>query len=280
MFCSRRLNFAAVSSLDISASDRPDPRPPERPLILAIAAAVLLHAAILAWFLFGWHTAPVEEPAPIPVTLVLERPRPPPPPLPPPPAPPKPATPPPSFAARESGPDQRTTAPPAADTPGPTDAAPEPPPGPPAPAPETQEPAPPVGGGKTKPVHSLARLERHEEKSVAHAPSKRMTDREVGEKEETGDPYLNQVWALIEQKREPTTPIGPSGLHLAGISVLAVVIDRGGAMESVTLARSSGSALLDQEARRMVVSAAPFPPLPLNYPAPARVLITINLFPR
>jgi protein TonB len=148
------------------------------------------------------------------------------------------------------------------------------------PAPEALEPAPPTGGGKAQPAHTVARLEPRKEKPVAHAPTSRMTNREIGEKAETGDPYLNEVWALIERNREPTTPIGPSGLHLAGISILAVVIDRGGAMESLNLARSSGSALLDQEAQRMVMHAAPFPPLPSSYPAPARILVTINLFPR
>jgi periplasmic protein TonB len=271
-----------VSTLDLPAERLRDPRQTTRgrnwPGRAAIAAAVLLHAAIIAGPLLWWHVTPSEVPAAMPVTLVFEPPPPPPVAVPEPPPPPPPR----EFAKRESGADEKTTAPPQAEEPAPI-AAPEPPPGPMAPAQPTPAPVPPAGGGKAKPAPALAHLpEPHREAPVPRAPQPKpsLADRAVGTKEETGDPYLNHLWELIERNRLPTTPLGPEGLHLAGTTTFTVVIERGGTVSMIRVMQSSGSPVLDQQAERMIASAAPFPPLPADYPAPAPLKVTISLYPQ
>ncbi len=115
----------------------------ERPPWLAMLAAALLHALAVLWIVVDWsHPATLpKEPVIVPVRVVLAPPAPPPPPPVPVPTPaPKPASP--SLAYRESGPDQRTTAPPPAETKAPEAAAP-PPPAPEVPRPEKEAPPPP-----------------------------------------------------------------------------------------------------------------------------------------
>lgn len=261
-----------------------------------MAAAILLHAAVVAWFLLSWEETPQEPPKPVAVTLIMV--------APPEPAPAPAPEPPRAFAARRSGKDERTTAPPPAEAPAPMAAAPEPPkieappvaaatPEPPPPAPpepKAAEPPPPPATAsnpqpqpqpKPQPPQRLARLEPHKD-AVAHAPilEPHLGNPEIGEREQNGDPYLNRVWALIDRHRKSTTPIGSSGLRLAGTTVFAVVVERSGTVRSVSLARSSGSEQLDDEARAMINSAAPLPPLPPDYPAPIRIVVTISLYPQ
>ncbi len=273
-----------MSTLDLTTDRLPEPQRPSPwrswPGRAAIAAAVLLHVAVVAVPLLLWHLEPSEMPAPIAIALVFE---PPPPPPPPPAAAAKPSPPPPrEFAKRRSGPDEKTTAPPQAEEPAPA-AAPEPPPGPEAPAQRTEAPAPPAGGGNAKPTPTLARLpEPRREAPVPRAPQPRpnLLDRAVGTKEETGDPYLNHLWELINSKRLPTTPLGPEGLHLAGTMTFTIVIERGGTVSMIRLMQSSGATALDQEAERMIAGASPFPPLPPGYPVPAPLKVTISLYPQ
>ncbi|HUZ74768.1 MAG TPA: TonB C-terminal domain-containing protein [Stellaceae bacterium] len=277
------LIITRVNGLELSA-DRPadphlDSTQPTTPRRWAVAAAIVLHACIIAWLLFGWNEAPHEVPAPIPVALVFEPPPPPPPPVP----VPKPAPPP---AVRRSGPDQRTVALPSSETRAPTPEAPPPPAAPkptpaplvtPAPAVET---APQAATIKAPPRRAVEHHAPRRKAAEARAPAKRPDEAAIGEKAENGDPYLNRLWAMIDRNRAKTTPIGASGLHLAGTSVFALILDRAGTLHALNLERSSGAVLLDDEARRMIVKAEPFPPLPPDYPSVARVVVTISLYPQ
>ncbi len=277
------LILTRVTGLEFSAGrlagPHLDPTQPTTPRRWAVAAAILLHACILAWLLFAWNETPPDVPAPIPVALVFERPPPPPPPVP----APKPQQP---FAVRRSGPDQRTVSPPSAATPAPTPEAPPPPAAPkPVPVPETApapaaKPAPQPASVKAPPRRAVAHHAPPRKVAEAHAPVRRPDEAAVGEKAENGDPYLNKLWAMIDRNRAKTTPIGASGLHLAGTAVYALVLDRAGTLRALDLETSSGAVLLDDEARRMILKAAPFPPLPPDYPPAVRVVVTISLYPQ
>jgi TonB family protein len=274
---------------------------PERPARAAIGAAVLLHAAVMLWLFAGWKETPAPQPPVIEATLVEE----PPPPAPAPaPAPPRvKPEPPPSMAARSSGPDQETKAPPHAIEPAPKPTPPPPETSAPAPAPPTEAPPPdetaaapavvtapppkPPSGEPRRTAaaaenepHPPAHAEPRKDQLASRGPVAPDDNRAIGEREETGDPYLNLMYARIERQRAPTTPIGPSGLHLEGIAVWEILLDRNGSIEATQLVRSSGSELLDAEARRMILAASPFPPMPSDFPDKAAIRVTIRLFPR
>jgi len=278
---------------EIVLSDRladPHAKSPGGPRRGAIAAAALLHAAIAAWLLFDWDTISAPEPPSMVATLVTVLPPPPPPPPPPPFPKPRPV---PTLAPAQSGPGEKTTMRPPAEEKAP---APEPPPpaaaetpAPPKPqetaAPEPEQPAleqpAPAPPEKPKP-RPAPRVEPRKDQLASRAPeiSRKPDNFTQADKDETGDPYLNAVWARIERNREPTTPVGPSGLHLEGISVYEVLLDRAGRMQTIYLVQSAGSPLLDEQARRMIVAATPFPPPPPNYPERTAIKVTIRLFPR
>jgi TonB family protein len=262
---------------------------------LAIAAAALLHGTVLLWLIIDW-SHPVVPPPPdvVPVKIVFAPPPPPPPP-PPPAAPPaaKPSAP---LAYRESGADQRTTAPPPAEETAPEPAAPPPPapeqakpePQPPAPPPEKptpapQEPASAQENPKPPPQKQVARLEPQkkaaERPRAPHATALRHLNVQPGERLETGDPYLNELHALIERHRVYPRIIGPFGLPVDGTAVYDVALDRSGKIIAMKLERSSGVAGLDQAVENMIRSALPFPPLPSDYPDQVGIVVSIRLFP-
>lgn len=279
------LSSRPVSEIDLSfrVAGPADPRP-ERPARLPIAAALLLHAAVAAWLLLDLHRAPAPEAPVIVATLVQEpAPAPKPAPAPPPPAPVEPKQP---LAARSSGPDQKTTAPPPAQEVAPEPEAPAPvvedkPAEPAPPSERAVEQATPAAQEKPKP-RTPPRPEPRKDQFALRAPllAPPRENLALGEKAETGDPYLNLMWARIERNREHTTPIGSSGLHLEGISVYEVTLDHSGHLQALYLVRSAGSPLLDEQARRMIVEATPFPPPPNDYPEPTSVKVTIRLFPQ
>lgn len=244
----------------------------------AIVAAALAHVAVITAVLVRWPAlfpaVPRERP-PIAVTLVTQPPPPPPPPAPAPAAKAPPAPPPAHDLV--SGPDTKTTAPPKAADKGP-EAAPEPAPPPPVEARNQAAPAEP----KPKPIpeqHSpkpkLAMREttpKEERGSVNRAP---------GDEVREGDPYLNELFARIEQHRTyPANAIGSLGLRLEGTSVYLIAVRSDGALLGAKLERSSGADILDQTALKMIQEAAPFPPPPSYYPQPGVILeVTIHLFP-
>jgi TonB family protein len=259
---------------------------------LAMAAAALMHALVLLSLIINWShpTALPRAPPVIPVQLVVAPPPPAPPPPPAAPAP-KPPTP---LAYRESGPDQHTTAPPPADTPAPEPATP-PPPAPdstPAekqvPPPPPEKPAPalekqPQESAKPPPRKDVARLEppRKEAetmRAMRPAPLRRL-DVEPGERFESGDPYLNQLNALIERHRIYPRVMGPFGLPAEGTAIYTVAVDRSGRVLGMQLGRSSGIAGIDQAVESMIRNSLPFPPLPADYPDETVIEVAIRLFP-
>jgi len=237
----------------------------------AIAAAALAHLVIIAVLLLRWPFAiapPPSPPPPIAVALVTQIPEAPPPPA------PKPQA---ALHDLRSGRDQETTAPPQAETQAPEAAAPKPEPLPEQEQAKVPEPAP------VKPSHQTAPPRPKEAaRETAPQPLKRgSVDRAPGETEREGDPYLNRLWAMIEQHRSyPTGAVGSFGLHLEGTTVYLVALAPTGQIEAMRLERSSGAPILDETARRMIEQAAPFPPLPTYFPRDGVTLsVTIHLFP-
>jgi protein TonB len=266
----------------------------ERTPWLAMLAAALLHALIALWLVVDWSRPALlpKEPNVIPVQVVLAPPAPPPPPAPAPTS--KPA--PPSLAYRQSGPDQRTTAPPPADKAAAEDTAPPPPapkvneaeketaPPPPQekPPPPEQQPAP-QDTAKSLPNKQVARLEpprkEAERLQAMRVAPQRHLNVEPGERSETGDPYLNQLQALIERHRIYPRVIGPFGLPSEGTAVYDVAVDRSGRILGMRLDHSSGIAGIDQAVESMIRSSLPFPPLPPDYPNAVNIEVAIRLFP-
>lgn len=260
---------------------------------LAIVAAALLHALVLILLVIDWSHPPraPTEPQIVPVKIVFAPP-------PPPPAAPAPALPPPPkpFGYRESGPGQRTTAPPSAQALAPEPAATPPPapdqakpePQPPAPPPEKPKPAPQAlareqESAKPTPRKQVARLEPQQKEAAKprapHLNAPRRLDIEPGERFESGDPYFNQLHALIEQHRVYPRVIGPFGLPVEGAAVYGMLLDRSGKIIVLQLEQSSGVAGIDRAVEDMIRNSAPFPPLPPDYPDRLGVDVTIRLSP-
>jgi protein TonB len=249
----------------------------------AIVAAALAHVLVITAMIVHWPNLfpvkPLERP-PIPVTLVMQPPPPPPPPQAKP-APPPPPPPPPQQQQHErlSGADTKTTAPPPEAEKG-EEAAPKPTPPPPTEA-QTKTAAP---DSKPTPPEDKAKQEKQKlaKRETTPKSSRGAVNRAPGERAMEGDPYLNQLFALIQAHRSyPPNAIGSLGLPLEGTAVYLVQIRADGALMNFELERSSGAAVLDQTALKMIKEAAPFPPLPQReFPGPSVVLeVTIHLFP-
>jgi protein TonB len=245
----------------------------------AIAAAALAHVAVIAAMIIHWPNlfpARSLERPPIPVTLVTL------PPPSPPQAQPAPPPPPPSqpFHDRVSGPDTKTTAPQQAVEKA-EEAAPKPTPPPPtdaqanAAAPESKPP-PPHEEKSTQEKPKVAKREaapKPVQKSV-------FANRAIGETEREGDPYLNELYASIEQHRTyPRNAVGPLGLPLQGVGTYIVKVGNDGRILDMQIQRSAGAEILDQTALKMISSAGPFPQLPGNYPHPLYLYVTLPIFP-
>lgn len=244
-----------------------------RPPWPALLAAALLHLMmpVLAWLLFLWSPSPSppREPEVIPVQVVFASPPPPPPVA----APPLP----PPLPYAESGPDQRTTAPPPAEA-----LAPEP--ATPAPAPPPEKPdAPPDKSAKPKPPKEVAHLEPPKKEAETPraprpAPAQRLNIT-PGERIETGDPYLNQLWAIIERHRVFPLVKGQFGLPVEGTAVYRMMLDRSGRIIDIRLEHSSGTEGIDSAVKEMIRKGEPFPPPPANFPAPIPITVAVRLTP-
>jgi len=246
----------------------------------AIVAALLLHVVAIAAFLMDWRHTPAAPPEGIPVTIVFA----------PPPAPAAPPAPKSPLADRESGKDERTTAPPSAEV---TDAEPtrapaaaaEPRPPQPlaAPTASSEKPAPSQRDAKAKAHDALARLDPRKEADRARAPhpAPQHLHLEPGDHEQTGDPYLNRARDLLERHRTYPNVLGRYGVPVEGTSVYDVLLDRKGSLHGIKLVTSSGAAALDDAAAAMIRETAPFPPLPAEYPGEGVIVtFTIHLFPK
>ncbi|MFL5319178.1 MAG: energy transducer TonB [Myxococcaceae bacterium] len=75
--------------------------------------------------------------------------------------------------------------------------------------------------------------------------------------------YGAQVIARIATTRRDVLQI--QRMHLQGTATLLLSIGRDGQLVSLSLGRSAGHPLLDNEAQRMAKDAAPYPPLPAEY---------------
>jgi protein TonB len=235
---------------------------------LAVAAAALLHGLIILWLLFDWRIAfAPPEPEAIPVRLVVA------PPVPEPAPPPAPAVPP---RYRESGKDERTTAAPAAEVPAPEAASP-----PPAAEATPQQTAP--EHAKPERRKEALRTPSREKAATARAPRRDTAPRievEPGERNLSGDPYLNRLLTLLESHRVYPNAVGRFGLPVEGVAIYYITVDRRGNVTRIALVGSSGVPALDKAGERMIRNAAPFPPLPADIPGNEIPLtLTLPLYP-
>jgi protein TonB len=255
--------------------------------------AALLHIAVPLIFFLHWPAAtPMALPPSIPVALVIA----PPPDAPPPPPAAQEPTP---IPYRESGPGQHTTAlapaeviapdaaspPPDADAPvetpakEPERAAGETPSAKPLPAPaESSKP-------KSKPRKEIARAEpvtkeAPKPQAPSLAPPLRRLNIQVGDKNESGDPYLNRLLQLIEAHRIYPRITGQFGLLVEGVPVYVLILNRDGAIARLGLMRSSGNPSLDQVGATMIQQSAPLPPPPANIPEGTPLELTLPLYPQ
>jgi len=250
----------------------------------AIVAALLLHVAAIAALLIDWRHPPAAPPENIPVTIVFA----------PPAAPVAPpvAQPNPLLFDRESGKDERTTAPPSAEVTGaePTRAPaataaaePKPPQPQAAPTASSEKPAPSQPDAKPKTHDAVARLDQRKEADRARAPhpAPQHLHIEPGDRGQTGDPYLNRALGLLERHRTYPNVLGRYGAPVEGTSIYDVLLDRKGGLRGIKLVTSSGAAALDDAAAAMIRETAPFPPLPAEYPGEGLIVtFTIHLFPK
>ncbi len=213
----------------------------------ALAAAALLHLLpAMLWLLAHLEARPSLEVPALQVTLVRE-------------PPPAAKTEPPKIAPRESGADEKTQAKKTVKA----------------------EPALPQSGSpresQARPVPAEPRADAPAEKFLAiRLPQKGgNADRDLA-----GDAYLNNMKQMIERNR-----IYPPAADFIGstnrLSIFSVVLEPSGAMNAITLLNSSGTPRLDEAARLMITSSAPFPPLPADYPQiRTRIVIEIPIYPR
>jgi len=85
---------------------------------------------------------------------------------------------------------------------------------------------------------------------------------------------------MIERNR-----VYPPAADFAGpgnrLVIFSVVLEPSGAMNAITLLSTSGTPRLDEAARLMITSSAPFPPLPPDYPQiRTRIVVEIPVYPR
>jgi TonB family protein len=259
-----------------------------RVALWAIAAALLLHIAIAIICIIDWAAllnlalTQAEVADAIPVTLVYVPPPPPPPPPPKPqvqpePPPPQPITP------RMSGPEEKTEAK-AEDTPLP--ALPQPK-SPPEAQPQQKKPVPVHPGNRepatvapTSPAEREAALMPEPRKQAPPGPlfrSIRLPSRHggTGERDTAGDPYLNRMKDMVERHRiYPPASAFPGGAER--LAVYDILVDPSGELVQMILHVPSGSSLADEAAGAMIRNAAPFPPLPADWPH-FRTSITVEL---
>lgn len=214
----------------------------------ALIAAALLHLLpALLWLLAHLEARPAYEVPALQVTLVR--------------APPPAAKPeqPPTIAPRESGADEKTEAKKTAK--------------PVAALPQSGSPQ----ESMARPAPAQPRAEAPAEKFLAiRLPQKGgAADRDLA-----GDPYLNRLLQIIERNR--VYPPAGDFIGAAGrLTIYSVVVEPSGAVNVITLLSSSGTPRLDEAARLMISSSAPFPPLPPDYPQiRTRIVIEIPIYPR
>ena len=262
----------------------------------AIAAALLLHIAIIIICLIDWAAllnlalAKADTPEAIPVTLVYAPPPAPPPPPPKPAVQPEPPQPQPQtpIAPRMSGPDEKTEAT-LEDKPQPALQQPKSPP--PEPTPQQKKPVPQRAGNKEPATVAPA---QSAEREAAPAPETRKETPPgplfhsirlpsqhggTGQHDTAGDPYLNHLLEIVNSHR-----IYPPASAFFGnaerVAIYNMLIDPSGNLVQIMLVSSSGSSVADEAAGNMLRNSAPFPPLPANWPhIRASIIAEMPIYP-
>lgn len=206
----------------------------------------------------------------------------------------KPPLPPPEMKPRESGPDDKTEAAksdqPKSELPKALPIQPEAPPEekpPPEPEPPAPKPTPPKAkvkenaAGHTVMVPLAMLPPALQPRRPAAPPIRNLMLRlpgpggGTGERDRTGDAYLNRLRDRLERNR-----IYPPADDFVGASsrtpVFSVVIEPSGAIVTVTLLVSTGVSKLDETAREIITNSEPFPRVPPDYPQ-IRTVITMFL---
>ena len=258
-----------------------------RILLVALLAAIFLHASAILGVLVEWPDTgrPIER-HDIPVELIFE-------------SPPKveeaPQDMPPPIE-RESGGDSSLTQGRPADTApeptGPPEAAAAQPADTPSPLPELaptdrmadfalplKKPEPPSPPVPPKQAETLpAPPPPASPSQTPKAPPPREPSRLRLAGQGGGDAYLNQIKSMIEKQRSYPDVANP--MRLSGVAVFEILLSRDGQIVSLFLRRSTGAGPLDEEGRKIVRRAAPFPPVPLDIRSNVRgnlVALTLDL---
>ena len=245
---------------------------------IAVLAALLVHAGVMALFLFGLPLPQHEaEPAAIPVELVMLPPKPPPLPLPrpevePPPKPPERQP----LPRRESGGDPDLAPGRVSETPHQPEPVPPPPAAPERPLPAPEPPAEavrlpaPAAMGTPAPLPVPPPLQRPRVvRELAAIPPKPPAESQPPSESELvgkggGDRYLNKVRDKILANL--IYPGSARSQNLAGVVRFELVVDRQGRLLHVRLLHSSGADMLDRAGRDAVELGAPFGPPPVDVP--------------
>ncbi len=244
-----------------------------RHLGVAVLLAVALHGAVLWWYALPspepWREPPRERP--LHISLLAEV------------AEVASALSPPQPAPRpEMAPEAPLPTPEPVTDPLPQISEPVPPPEPldsavPEPRPVEQPPPP------TKPVQEVSPSREELTPPVAEpveAPLSEPQEAELQEAVATEAPVLDHealaryeelIVAWLEQHKQ--YPRRARRLRIEGEGLLRIIIDRGGRLQEVALARRTGNRLLDKAALEMARRAAPFPPLPADDPSHQREFV-------
>jgi len=241
---------------------------------VAAAAALALHAGVIALLL--WR--PVETPPPpvIPVELVLA-----PASSPPPAAAPAPTTP----ATAASAPSPKAPAASVRESGGERPSAPGHPPDA-ATAPERPAPAPPPAKASAALTAAPLPVPRPEAQAlpaparaaaVTRPPARAAEESDVAGKG-GGDRYLNALRDTIERHRAYPPEARAQGL--SGTAQYDLLLDRSGRLMHVRLLRSSGAEILDKAGAAMIAQSAPFaPPPPELIGTVVDLVVTLHLEP-
>jgi periplasmic protein TonB len=227
--------------------------------VVALACAMLLHAAVIALLLLGSPFAErAAEPPSIPVELVLLPERKPPP-KPKPEAAVKPAPEAAMQPRRESGGDPGLAAGRE------TSAAPQPKPEP-APAAPAEKPPPSLASAPPLPVAPPRERPKASEAVAATAPTHQTTIQPMNDSaligKGGGDRYLNNMRDKIHGNF--IYPGAARSQSIAGVAHFEIIIDRQGNLLQLRLLRSSGADILDRAGRDAVELSAPFDPPPAD----------------
>ena len=98
-----------------------------------------------------------------------------------------------------------------------------------------------------------------------------------GEREMTGDRYLNLIWAKVQRNYRYPDSFRRDGL--AGSVEFSITLARNGEIIGLDVVRSSGSSAIDLYAEEVIRRSSPVPPIPPNLPDPLNVRALINVEP-